>query len=108
MYFFGCGDEKGHFLHDQEGRKVWEENVLPFRYTILDGGLLNQPEDERRLFLSVINGWTVLGKWDRTVDKRGACNCSFVAEGIYNIFQMQELAEKHFSKLWTRVKPKLL
>lgn len=110
MFFFGCVDRAGHFLFTNEGRQLWckEQDELPFKFYVLDGGLLNQPEDENRLFLSHINGYTVMGKWDRTVDTRGACNCSFIVEGTYNLFQMQELAEKHFTKLWNRVKPKNL
>ncbi len=108
-YFFGVisASHKGHFLYDKNGNAVWNEvgTGIPFRYTILDGGLLppHQPETQGRPHLAVINGWTVLGMWDRTADSRGACNASFIAEGVHTLEEMKTIAARDFPALWARV-----
>lgn len=107
-YFFGVIDarKKGHFLYDSNEQQVWDKqrvNQIPFNYVILDGGLLVQPEEQCRLHLAQINGWTVLGMWDRTADKRGACNASFIAEGLFTIEEMEEIAKSTFPNQWNRI-----
>ena len=109
-FFFGVksADSKGHYLFAKNLQTVWgerEQRVLPFRYTILDGGLLppGLPEEQGRLHLAVINGWTVLGMWDRTADTRGACNASFIAEGIHTIEDMKAIAARDYPTIWARV-----
>lgn len=76
-YYFGVIDPKrlGHFLYPKEGNYIssQEEHSIPFSINILDAGLLpsDVPERQGDLYLSIINGWTVLGMWYRTGDKRG-------------------------------------
>ena len=109
MYFFGVFDPKelGHFLNDKTGRKIWsdqEERTIPFRYTILDGGLLPPGiEEQGKLHLSIINGWTVLTMWDRTGDSRPASNSSFLVEGVWTLEQMKGICATNFPTVWARV-----
>jgi len=111
IYFFGCLDpvSRGHFLFNKEGRRVYDYDVkhIPFKYTILDGGLLSLPEEQGRLHYSIINGWTVIGMWDRTGDHRGASCSSFFCEGVFTLNSMCELVAKEYPKLWERMKPSL-
>lgn len=103
LFFFGVksASEKGHFLYDVNGYQVWSEHPLPFRYPILDGSLLppREPEEQGKLHLAIINGWTILGMWDRTADKRGGCNCSFIAEVLtrHIIVRRNERSAEHCS-----------
>src|ERR1017187_3129697 len=107
LYFFGIGpnDTAGHYLHDVDGRKVWDsrEYEIPFRYTILDGGLIPQKEAgfHGKVFHSTINGWTVISMPDfSSADKRPGCSASFIAEGIFTKEEMSEIVKKNFSVLW--------
>ena len=111
MYFFGVGpqDHAGHYLHDSKLNKIWssaQERELPFRYTILDGGLL--PSNEMRqgkIYRSHINGFTIITMVDLSKDHRGGSNASFVVEGDFNVKEMIEICSKQFPELWEKIKP---
>jgi hypothetical protein len=49
--------------------------------------------------------WTLVSLWDRSVDKRRACNCSFIVRGHHTFDQVITLAEKHFPQIYKRLKP---
>lgn len=113
VYFFGVksSSEKGHYLYDINCQVVWgekEQHKIPFRYSILDSGLLppGKIEEQGKLHLANINGWTILGMWDRSADTRGNCNASFIAEGYFSIGEMSEIAKENFPKLWERIQGK--
>lgn len=113
-FFFGVIDphDLGHFLYRTDGRRVYhteEKRSMPFRTEVLDGGLLpvGGVEEQGKCFLSVINGWTVLGMWDRTGDKRGASNASFIVEGIHTVSKMRAFAAELFPKQWARIQGSL-
>lgn len=109
VYFFGVisPNKLGHFIYPADGHYIspQERRSLPFSEGILDAGLLprNVPERQGDLYLSVINGWTILGMWDRTGDKRGQSNASFLAEGVHTIEEMKEIAAKEFPEIWDRI-----
>lgn len=91
--YFGCWDAPGHYLHDRSGRHLW--NKLPSDFPssswmpLMDGGLLKNGRIE-----DVPTGhvyWTCGGAkafwyafywWDRSVDRRGACNSGFYVRGF--------------------------
>lgn len=88
--YFGCWERSGHYLHDTGGRTIWDSPAwCPWGAGLMDGGLLRngqhpEPPDGRvwwtcggRLDLAYAFFW-----WDRSVDKRGACNSGFYVRGF--------------------------
>lgn len=112
-FFFGVGpnDRAGHYLHDENLNKIWSsrsENQLPFKYTILDGGLMPEAMScgpQGKIHRSEINGYTIISMPDRSMDHRPACNANFIVEGIFNELEMVEICSAKFPKLWSRIKP---
>jgi hypothetical protein len=106
MYYFGCWQEAGHYLRTPDGRtgEYALPHDFPFRVHTLDGGFLppKLPETEGRATLFHINGWTVMTFWDRSVDKRGACNSSFVFRGKLTFAEACALAADKFPSVWNR------
>ena len=106
-YYFGCGDEPGHYIFAPGLRsarplpKNWPFGRIGER---LDG--VFAPVDSEKMgraALHVFHGWTVLAMWDRTVDKRGECNSNFIAHGRHSYMDMVALAETHFPSVWKRI-----
>ena len=109
-YFFGVSHPSslGHFLYRAAGPgqvsrlSGMEEKTIPFRVTIMDGGLLSLPETAGAQ-LSHINGWTILGTWDRTGDKRAGSCSSFLLEGVYAMDSAKLAASSAYPELYARV-----
>jgi hypothetical protein len=57
------------------------------------------------MHLAIINGWTILGMWDRSGDKRGASNASFLLEGVFSFNEARKLTAEYFPQLWLRIQP---
>lgn len=98
--YFGCWDQAGHYLHDVKGKSVWEHhgrpNDLPWTESIMDGTLLNNgkikdlPDGKVYCTCGGKDGfWYAFYWWDRSVDKRGACNSGFYVRG-FGYPEMQE------------------
>ena len=116
VYYFGCWDQPGHYLHEPGGRVVYPEAVGPFvgggaygSHLPLDGTFTPGPyslhiEDDTAVALTHIRGWTVLAMWDRSVDTRGGCNAAFIAEGSLTGAEMWALARQHFPQIVARLK----
>lgn len=107
VYYFGCVEQAGHYLWDTRfQRHYWgsaEALSIPW-LDKLDGGLcpVHNREVEGEALLHVMNGWTAIAFWDRSVDKRGKCNSSFIAEGVHTFDEMRKIAEENFPKVWSR------
>lgn len=43
-------------------------------------------------------------QWDRSVDKRGACNSNYFAEGDFTFEQMVTMAKARFAPRWDKMK----
>lgn len=91
--YFGCWRDSGHFLHSTNrlGRLNPEHFSpdIPWGIGLMDGGLLKNGKIPDRPDGKVY--WTCGGKdafwyafywWDRSVDKRGACNSGFYVRGF--------------------------
>ncbi len=107
-YYFGCVEKSGHYLFGPGPREVYRPmpDGWPFgNYgEKLDGRFPPLgPEKMGRATIHVFHGWTVMAMWDRTVDKRGACNSSFVAHGRHSFDEMVALAKEHFPTVWDRI-----
>jgi len=46
--------------------------------------------------------WTALSMWDRSVDKRGAANSTFIFEGLFSFKQALDLTKEHFPSIVKR------
>lgn len=120
VYYFGPYDKPGHFFFGEDGRPVYsdEKETIPWKEWEIDGVLQpgcffdkwqdrwrhEGPEVEGVAALHHKAGWTALSFFDRTVDKRGACNSTFIAEGILTFDQMIEVGKKHFGARWAMMK----
>lgn len=121
VYFFGVGayDSAGHYLHSGEGSQLWRRHPdwprdLPKQLESPDGTLcfrdsapgysiplsVREPEGVARIHL--IAGWTAIGWWDRSADKRGACNANFFARGVWRFADLLEEARRQYPRLFAR------
>ena len=117
MYYFGCWDEPGHYLHDPRGRVLRREQVGPFDVygqmgLPLDERFTPGPhphggsglQDESFVALTYVRGWTVMAMWDRSVDTRPGCNAAFIREGRLSEADMWALARQHYPRIVARLK----
>lgn len=118
IYYFGCWDRPGHFLHEP-GRRVMSREVLgPFDVygnagLPIDGKFTPGPhpqygtgglQDESFVALTYVRGWTVMAMWDRSIDTRGASNAAFISEGRLTETEMWELALVSYPTIVARLK----
>jgi hypothetical protein len=118
MFYFGPWDRPGHFLHDPGGFSNYRaESLIPWKVGELDGGMQPHSASCRRspygcncgsgpegvALLHHRDGWTALAFWDRSVDKRGACNSTYIAQGDFTFEQMVELAKTRFAYRWNKM-----
>jgi hypothetical protein len=123
MFYFGPWDSPGHYIVDERGYSMYGDKLgtLPWTLGQLDGGLqphfadcakkrghyyrcCNCPSGaEGPALLHHKDGWTALAFWDRTVDKRGACNSVYMAEGTYTFDQMVAMARERFAVRWNKM-----
>lgn len=108
-FYFGCWTGRaGHYLHDIHGTEC--ERSLPRNFpvkpSILDSGLLppNSAQTEGLATLVHIGGWTIVTFWDRSGDRRGNSNSSFVLEGIHSFEKACEISAGRFPLIWSRFK----
>jgi hypothetical protein len=117
VYYFGCWDRAGHYLHAPSGKTldgvgpfyVWDfEHGIPLDGTFAPGPYSRQSregyEDEYAASLTHIRGWSVLAMWDRSVDARSASNAAFIAEGFLTMEAMWSLARTYFPRVVARLK----
>lgn len=102
VYYFGPIRQAGHYLWLSEHRKscdILETN--PWKYK-LDGKLApsDNNEKEGEALIHHKEGWTALSFWDRTVDKRGGSNSTYLINKILNYDEMVALAQDRFPDRW--------
>jgi hypothetical protein len=107
MLYFGPWDRAGHYFFDEHGRRSMGHRFCPWTEGQIDGKL--QPQESRAsgkyqvegvALVHHKDGWTALSFWDRSVDRRGNCNSTYFAEGIYGFDQMVSMARVRFAKRW--------
>lgn len=107
-YYFGCHREAGHFLWREGMTHAWQAErdlPVPLRPAVLDGGYAprDPKEEQGRAALHRVHDWTVIAFWDRSVDKRGACNSVFLFRPNTLTFdQAIEHAQAIFPEVWSR------
>lgn len=110
VFYFGCIKEPGHYLWTRHGHRIHHPSHpelpedFPVRIHILDGGLLPpcKQEIEGQAALWFTDGWTIISFWDRSVDKRGACNSSFIVRGVHTFEEAVKRAREVFPSVWRR------
>ena len=107
IFFFGKWDSgNGHVLHNPRGYCYHGDKPsdFPVREGVLDAGLLpgHLPEEQGKATFFHINGWTILAFWDRSGDKRGNSNSTFLLRGTYTFEEAKNYAKEFFPKLFER------
>lgn len=107
MLYFGAwsASKLGHFLYAPGGRTVYgPAYLLPFCLSALDTALLppGKPQEQGVLHRSVINGWTIVGFWDRSADSRSGSNSSFIMEGDFPVEAVLAAAREKFPDIFAR------
>lgn len=109
MYYFGCWNQAGHFLHDVSGHRMYQR-VGPFESGDLDTTFAPRRapnyarEDDTITNLVYTNGWTVLAMWDNSIDTRGKSNAVFLIEGGYSTEEMWQKARESYPQIYKRLK----
>lgn len=107
IFYFGCLEGKGHFLH-RAGRKCSPENfeVLPWGYH-LDGQVLERagiPDNpDGRILFEQREGWTLIAFWDRSVDRRHGSNSAFLVPAIVSLEELLRLAREQWPQVMARL-----
>ncbi len=116
VFYFGPLKAAGHHLFDRDDGWMLSRNQLPLDFPAswslgydIDGCL--QPgckkvsghwthgqEVEGLALLHHVSGWTAISFWDRSVDKRGGCNSTFIARGTLTFDELLTLAKAQYPK----------
>lgn len=121
VLYFGPLKESGHFFfEDETGWYVPSRELKDVPWTSqedhVDGTLqpgvvcerghwqATTPQVEGPAVIHHKNGWTALSFWDRTIDTRGGCSSTYLAEGTFTFEQMVELAKTRFPERWGKMK----
>lgn len=102
IYFFGCWERAGHYLHAVDGRQLrWAEG--PWGYAI-DGGLLDKrvAQVEGVAVVAQRDGWTAVSFWDRSVDKRQGSNAAFLVDELVTGEELLARARVAFPTIFAR------
>lgn len=121
MFYFGPWDRAGHSLVSEIGHSVYGSALGTFPWTDgeMDGQLQPHFKDcrmrgssrycecpggpEGKALLHYRQGWTAISFWDRSVDKRNACNSSYFAKGTFTFDEMVEMAKRRFAIRWNKM-----
>lgn len=108
IFYSGCWNEPGHFLHRVDGYHLYEQALskdFPVRPDSLDGAFLPQRQQiEGRGVLLHFPGWTLLTFWDRSVDKRYNSCSAFVMRGKWTFEETVAHCKQWFPQVWERFK----
>jgi hypothetical protein len=119
-YYFGYHHHAGHTFRGIGDRFVdhTETRLLPWQAADIDGNLQpgstpkgdwRSPEKQPEGIALVHHKdggadfiWTALSFWDRSGDKRGNSNSTFIAYGDHDFDAMVAIAKEHFPTIWER------
>lgn len=108
MLFFGAVKQAGHYLWRSGGFSASRafEKALPFHFHFLDAGMLPEgvPQVEGAAGYCMINGWTVVSFWDRSVDSRMGSNSAFIYPDERSFEEMIAISNVQLPWFWSRVK----
>lgn len=130
FFYFGAIGYPGHYWFACEGRVPWggpdgcpwrdrdsgglgiDGRLAPRSATPTDIDTVGAQRSSQKVrtyevaqgiaALHCLGGWTAISFWDRTADKRGACNSNFVVDENLNFEEMVERSKAAFPKVWAR------
>jgi hypothetical protein len=116
MYYFGCISRPGHYLWDNEHKKLWYGELpedFPSAWKFKDSSGKEYVaeskiapnaygEQGKALLQCGIEGWTCLSFPDRSVDSRPNCVSVFLERGIVTPERMMEYAKAQFPSVVNR------
>ena len=124
-YYFGCQGQAGHYWWKPDKSWTWDNGVRQIVgealwnkvWPKIDGGFCpgaskdpkkpwqrTGPEVEGEALLHHVDGWSILSFWDRSVDKRGACNSNFIVRGEHTFEEVLKAARESFPQVLDRLK----
>jgi hypothetical protein len=103
--YFGCVNEAGHYLFDENMKKVWGPEYT--KLSKLDGLLPSQADRQEYVAtFSRLDGWGVcaIAFWDCSVDNRAGSNSAFFVDdlGIPPSIMFEE-AQDRFPSIFKRL-----
>lgn len=120
-FYFGCFEQAGHYWFDTFMRTPRQADgsyyphpgapspwgypdctLQPHCVQVRDRWEVIGPQIEGHALVHRKDGWTALSFWDRSVDKRGNSNSTFMFRGDFDFDTMVALAQEHFPKVWKR------
>lgn len=106
--YFGCLNDHGHYLFDEQGICLKSHSVpsLP-AVAFLDGGLLNRlkvlDRPDGRVYHSHLgNGWHAFVWWDRSYDTRSSSHSGFYVREVATTQEGWDYALQVFPKVIAR------
>lgn len=110
LFYFGPYKEPGHFLFLPGGARASREDEALLPWAWIDGVLQQNckikfmrwatvgQENQGEALLHHRDGWTALSFWDRSVDRRGACNSNFFIDKICSFSEMLTICQQNFTE----------
>lgn len=103
VWYFGCIGQSGHYLWRTPREKAGSVEEMRWTRTGIDSGFAPPDSDEQgRALRHYVHGHTIVSFWDRSVDKRGACNSSFIMRGDHSFATVVAAARVAYPQVWAR------
>ena len=103
VWYFGCIEQSGHYLWRTPREKAGSVDATRWTRTGIDSGFAPPDSDEQgRALRHYVHGHTIVSFWDRSVDKRGACNSSFIMRGDHSFATVVAAARVAYPQVWAR------
>jgi hypothetical protein len=122
VYYFGCWEQAGHYWRAPHYKSHFdiEDRVGSNIHPRIDSGFCpgsipgksqfdrSRPEVQGEACLHHVDGWTILSFWDRSVDRRGCSNSSFVVLGTWTMDDVLDVARTKFPSVLNRIQFKIV
>lgn len=112
LFYFGCIRDKGHYLWTSDSDNNWyarqvAQTIPGLNYHVLevmDGTFAPSGiGEEQGLYQeSLVPPVRIVAWWDRSVDKRGACNSALIGYGYDSAEEMLDDAVVKFPSVMSR------
>lgn len=105
VFYFGCVRQTGHYLwHPTEGQVRRMNQAQPWGNKI-DGWVFKDSkakDDPGVVYSAKLNGWTLVGWADRSVDSRSGSHSTFIVEADISPARLIELAREQWPQVFSR------
>ena len=115
VLYFGAYEHVGHYLRGPDGRMFTAE-LSPAPMWHIDGNYCpgripgtpqwkrrTRPEVEGEARLTHESDMTILGIWDRSVDKRPGSHSTYIALGTHDFETMRRLCAETYPERWKKL-----